>query len=261
MRARFGDFVLDDGEKQLFRCGTSVHLTPKAYALLCYMVAQGHRALSKAEILEHLWPATFVSEGALTSVVKELRHALGDDAREPRFIRGVRCFGYAFCADDLVLSSQADAQRGRPGKTGTAATGATEFRVIWQQREIALVEGENLLGRTREAAIWVDDASVSRRHALIRVTGERATIEDCGSKNGTFVRGLRVTEPQELGPGEEFWLGSACLVFACYRSDVTTASKGDSVGSQIDPRGSVEGHVEENGSVESHVDEGRLVES
>ena len=50
-------------------------LTPKAYALLCYMVEQGHRALSRTEILQHLWPATFVSEGALTSVVKELRIA------------------------------------------------------------------------------------------------------------------------------------------------------------------------------------------
>jgi DNA-binding winged helix-turn-helix (wHTH) protein len=218
MRARFGEFVLDDGEKQLLRAGKPVHLTPKAYALLCYMVEQGHRALSKAEILEHLWPATFVSEGALTSVIKELRHALGDDAHSPRFIRGVRCFGYAFCCDSVVSAG------GAPDQRHLEAPSGAEFRVFWQHREIALVEGENLLGRTHEAAVWVDDSSVSRHHALIRVTSSRATLEDCGSKNGTFIRGQRVTQPQELSPGDEFWLGSACLVFACYVNEVATAS-------------------------------------
>jgi DNA-binding winged helix-turn-helix (wHTH) protein len=219
MRARFGEFVLDDGEKRLLHAGATVHLTPKAYALLLYMVNQGHRAVSKAEILEHLWPATFVSEGALTSVVKELRHALRDDAAAPRYIRGVRCFGYAFCGD-VALSADGEGFAPPPAP----GTGTSEYRVFWQHREITLTEGENLLGRTHEAAVWVDDSSVSRRHALIRVSGSRATLEDCGSKNGTFVRGVRVTQPQELSPGDEFWLGSACLVFVCYAHEVATAS-------------------------------------
>jgi DNA-binding winged helix-turn-helix (wHTH) protein len=218
-RARFGEFVLDDGEKQLLRAGRPVHLTPKAYTLLCYMVEQGHRALSRAEILQHLWPATFVSEGALTSVVKELRHALGDDAHEPRFIRGVRCFGYAFCGELVVDDSD-----GEPLRQHRQAATGPELRLFWQHREIVLAEGENLLGRTREAAVWVDDSSVSRRHAIIRVTGRRATLEDCGSKNGTFIRGVRLTGPRELDPGDEFWLGSACLVFACYANEVATSS-------------------------------------
>jgi DNA-binding winged helix-turn-helix (wHTH) protein len=220
MRARFGEFVLDDGEKQLLRAGAPVHLTPKAYALLCYMASQGHRALAKSEILEHLWPSTFVSESALTSVVKELRHALGDDAHEPRFIRGVRGFGYAFCGE-CVVSHEAPSDAARaPAPPAPAA----EFRLFWQNREISLRPGENLLGRTREAAVWIEDASVSRRHAIIRVFGSQATLEDCGSKNGTFLRGVRVAEPALLGPGDEFWLGSACVVFAAYASEVSTAS-------------------------------------
>lgn len=220
-RARFGEFVLDDGERQLLRAGRPVHLTPKAYALLCYMVEQGHRALSRTEILQHLWPATFVSEGALTSVVKELRHALGDDPHEPRFVRGVRCFGYAFCGDVVVEAADGVPA---PGAHPEATPSAPVFRLFWQHREIALTPGENLLGRTREAAVWVDDSSVSRRHAIIRVTGSRATLEDCGSKNGTFIRGIRLTGVQDLGPGDEFWLGSACLVFACYAPEVATSS-------------------------------------
>ena len=219
-RARFGEFVLDDGEKQLLRAGRPVHLTPKAYALLRYMVEQGHRALSRAEILQHLWPATFVSECALTSVVKELRHALGDDAREPRFIRGVRCFGYAFCGEFVVDDSDGEPLQ----QQQHAPSSGPAFRLFWQHREIALAEGENLLGRTREAAVWVDDSSVSRRHAILRVTGTRATLEDCGSKNGTFIHGVRLTGPRELNPGDELWLGSACLVFVCYANEVATSS-------------------------------------
>ncbi len=88
--------------------------------------------------------------------------------------------------------------------------------MIWQHREFVLSQGENLLGRTHEAAVWIEEPSVSRRHALIRVTGSRVTLEDCGSKNGTFVRGMRAPGPQELMPGEEFWLASARLVFACH---------------------------------------------
>jgi DNA-binding winged helix-turn-helix (wHTH) protein len=218
-RARFGEFVLDDGEKQLLRAGRPVHLTPKAYALLRYVVDQGHRALSRAEILQHLWPATFVSEGALTSVVKELRHALGDPAHEPHFIRSVRGFGYAFCGELVV-----DEADGEPLQQHQQAPSGPEFRLFWQNREIALVEGEHLLGRTREAAVWVDDSSVSRRHAILRVAGSRATLEDCGSKNGTYIRGVRLTGPRELDPGDEFWLGSACLVFACYANEVATSS-------------------------------------
>jgi DNA-binding winged helix-turn-helix (wHTH) protein len=216
MRTRFGDFVLDDGARQLARAGVPVHLTPKAYALLAYLVHQGRRAVSKGEILEHLWPATFVSGAALTSVVKEVRHALGDSARTQRFIRGVRCFGYSFCAECLPLAeSEPD------GKT--LCPPGCEFRVLWQHRELTLAPGENLLGRTHEAVVWVDDASVSRRHALIRVTGRHATIEDCGSRNGTFARGGRVEGRQELVPGEQFWLGNACLALVFYEGESTTA--------------------------------------
>jgi DNA-binding winged helix-turn-helix (wHTH) protein len=218
MRARFAEFVLDDREKRLSREGCPVHLTPKAYAFLEYLVRQGQRAVPKSEILQRLWPATFVSQAALTSVVKELRHALGDSARAPQFVRGVRGFGYAFCSELQLLPEPANGN----GEAGSPS--GRECRVLWQTREITLSEGTNLLGRTHEAAIWVDDASVSRRHALIRVEGRQAAIEDCGSKNGTFVGGERVRAPRELATGDELWLGRARLVFLAYDGEASTGS-------------------------------------
>jgi DNA-binding winged helix-turn-helix (wHTH) protein len=216
MRVSFGDFTLDTDERLLSKGGVPVHLTPKALALLECLVTKGHGAVPKAELLGRVWPSTCVSEGSLTSVVKELRKALGDSARSPRYVRGVRGFGYAFCGDARVERASA----GEP----VAAPPPPEFRVSWQRREVALAEGENLLGRTHEAAVWVEHPSVSRHHAVIRVAGATATIEDCGSKNGTFVGDDRVEGRRELSAGDDIRLGQAWLRFGIYPVDVATRS-------------------------------------
>ena len=216
MRTRFGEFVLDQDGRALHRGSAPVHLTPKAYALLTYLAERSQRAVSKSELLEHLWPGVFVTEAALTTVVKELRHALGDSAVEPRYIRGIRGFGYAFSPPSVADGPSPGPPRG--------SDGPRELRVVWQGREIALAEGENLFGRTHEAAVWVEDPSVSRRHAVLRVEDGQVTIEDCGSKNGTFVEGERVTAARTLEPGERFWLGQACLHLVGYVADQSTRS-------------------------------------
>lgn len=220
MRVSFGEFTLDTDERLLSRKGTPVHLTPKALALLECLVARGHAAVAKADLLACIWPSTAVSEGSLTSIVKELRRALGDSARAPRYVRGVRGFGYAFCGDAHVE---------RTGGTTPldAPLAPPEFRVSWQQREVALAQGENLLGRTHEAAVWVEHPSVSRRHAVIRVTGATATIEDCGSRNGTFVGDERVVGRRELCAGDDIRLGQAWLRLGVYQADLATRPDDD----------------------------------
>ena len=98
MRARFGEFIVDFETRQLLRDAHPVHLTPKAYQLLVLLVEAQPRALSKDELQQGLWPSTFVDEANLSVVVAELRSALGDDARQPRYVRTVHGFGYAFAA-------------------------------------------------------------------------------------------------------------------------------------------------------------------
>jgi DNA-binding winged helix-turn-helix (wHTH) protein len=216
MSARFGEFMLDTEQRQLMRRGRAVHLTPKAFARLEYLLERRPRALTKSQILERVWPATFVSETNLASLVKEIRRALGDDAKAPRFVRTVRGFGYTF-AGDVAIEPQ-------PGPAPPAETLAIEFRVVWDRREIALSQGDNVLGRTRRAAVWVDHASVSRQHAIIRVLGERATLTDCGSKNGTFLRGRRLQRAEPLADGDEIRLGRARLGFRAYPVESSTAT-------------------------------------
>jgi DNA-binding winged helix-turn-helix (wHTH) protein len=96
---RFGDCELDTGARELRRAGRAVALAPKAYQLLELLVEQRPKAVSKREIHDRLWPSTLVSEANLSALIFEIRAALGDDARRPRYVRTVRGFGYAFCGE------------------------------------------------------------------------------------------------------------------------------------------------------------------
>jgi TolB-like protein/Tfp pilus assembly protein PilF len=80
----------------LLRGGQPVHLTPKAFQLLGFLLEVRPRAVPKPELQEKLWPSTFVSEGNLATLIKEARVAIGDNARQPLYIRTVHGYGYAF---------------------------------------------------------------------------------------------------------------------------------------------------------------------
>src|SRR3954466_12913608 len=96
MNIRFGECALDTDSRVLLRGGQPVHLTPKAFQLLAFLVEVRPRAVSKSELQDKLWPATFVSEGNLATIVKEVRLAIGDDARQPVNVRTVHGYGYSF---------------------------------------------------------------------------------------------------------------------------------------------------------------------
>jgi len=214
MRVRFDSFVLDFEARQLQRDGHPVHLTPKALELIELLVERRPNAVSKAAIHDRLWPDTFVADVNLPVLVHELREALEDDPHEPVFLRTVTGFGYAFCAP----------ARPEPEAPEWAARCPHEYRLIWGVREIALQPGDNLLGRTHDATIWVDHSSVSRRHALLRVSEDGASIEDCESKNGTFLGTDRVIEAVPLKDEDRILLGSALLVFRSFPKDRTSTA-------------------------------------
>jgi DNA-binding winged helix-turn-helix (wHTH) protein len=206
-RIRLEGYVLDTEARQLLRAGRPVHLAPKALELLELLVERRPNAVSKTTIHDRLWPDTFVAEVNLPVLIHRLREALEDDPRDPRFVRTVTRFGYAFCGNAWLESD------------GPSAGGGFEYRVVFASKEVLLRPGENMLGRTYDAAVRVDQTSVSRRHAVIRISEAGATIEDCGSKNGTFVGNDRVTRQTPLRDGDRILLGAALLVFRCYRRE------------------------------------------
>jgi DNA-binding winged helix-turn-helix (wHTH) protein len=217
MRVRFGSCTLDTSSRELLRNGTPAHLTGKAFRLLEVLTENRPKALSKEELQDLVWPGVFVSEANLTSLITELRKAIGDDAHQPSFIRTVYGFGYAFSGE--VEEEAATAKRSIKKAAGS------RFRLLWGRKEIALSEGDNILGRGPDAIEWIDRDTVSRRHARILVSGDDATIEDLGSKNGTFVRGERIATATRLTDGDAIKLGSVPLTFRVVREPASTATR------------------------------------
>ena len=197
-RLWFEDCVLDLETRELLRAGRPVPLSPKAFELLELLVRDRPKAVPRDRIHEALWPKVFVSDASLTNIVAEVRAAFGDDAQRPRVIRTIQRFGYAFVADT---------------GGGGADASSTAYRLLWERREIDLAPGENVFGRERSAAVWIDDASVSRRHARILIDPSGARLEDLGSKNGTFCNGRPVTDTVRLRDGDAVQVGRAEMTF------------------------------------------------
>lgn len=215
MRLSFGDCVFDSDTREVSRGARLRAISPKAFSLLEILIECRPRALSKTDIHSRLWPDVHVSEANLANLVVELRAALGDDARKPRIIRTVPRFGYAF-------SAQAVPERRKDRSQSEA--GGRAYRLIWGRREITLDPGENLIGRDREAVVWIDDESVSRRHARVTVGAEGATIEDLGSKNGTYVGGERIRKAIRLTERDAVKIGPATLRLRVLRRIGSTRS-------------------------------------
>jgi DNA-binding winged helix-turn-helix (wHTH) protein/tetratricopeptide (TPR) repeat protein len=90
----FGDFTLDPGDERLLGPQGPVRLGNKAFRVLLELARQEGRLLTKDALFSSVWDGTIVSESALTSVIKELRRALGDESKTPRYIESIYGRGY-----------------------------------------------------------------------------------------------------------------------------------------------------------------------
>jgi DNA-binding winged helix-turn-helix (wHTH) protein len=200
MRIFFGEFVVDTDQRRVFDGGREIHLARKAFDLLRILLESRPKALSKDELLGRVWPQTAVSESNLATLIADLRRALGDDAQNPRWIRTVYAYGYAFAADAR--------EQGAVAAPGTGS----QWLLVSDEHEIALHEGANTLGRSGPDTIAVAAPSVSRRHARLVIDGEQVTIEDLQSRNGTWVGRAPVTGPTAIKDGDEIRLGALVLI-------------------------------------------------
>lgn len=218
MRLQFDDLIFDPDGRQLRVGGRDVHVSPKAFDLLALLVECSPRAVSKADIHARLWAGTFVSDSSLPSLVSEIRDAIGDQRREPRLIRTLHGFGYAF-------------QTSAPPAAGVE-TPEPRAWLIGSTAEIALASGDHVLGRDGPGVVRLPSTAVSRRHARIVIDDGGARIEDLGSKNGTYVDDRRVEGLVPIADGSQVRLGSVLFTFRTSLPAGTT----ETVSSQIGPR-------------------------
>jgi DNA-binding winged helix-turn-helix (wHTH) protein len=208
MRLAFLTNVLDVPRRDLTVDGRSVHVSPKAFDLLCLLAEVAPAVVSKAAITERLWPDTHVTDNSLAGLVAELREALRDDARQPRVIRTVHRVGYAFCAEGRA-----------------AAARPVRYWLLGGDLPVALPDGEFVVGRDPQSPCRVDAPSVSRRHARLVVVATGVQVHDLASKNGTFLDDRRLDAPGLAQDGTVVRFGSVpfTLRAADALSDTRTA--------------------------------------
>jgi DNA-binding winged helix-turn-helix (wHTH) protein len=192
--------VVDVGARLVRREGIDIHLAPKAFDLLLILVRNQPNAVSHEQLHAALWPGVHVSETSLAALITQLRKALGDTSDDGRVIRTLHRVGYAFIGDAIVVDH-------------APMAGTPVCRLIWHGQSIELPAGESVVGRDRGCAAHIDADSVSRHHARLTVTDRVVSIEDLGSKNGTWVAGERIRGTVPLADGTTFQLGSETVRF------------------------------------------------
>lgn len=192
----FGEFVLDL-DRGALSCGeTELKLRPKSFAVLRYLVEHHGRLVSKEALLQKIWSHMAVTDGVLTQCLMDIRRALGDESQ--RIIRTIPRRGYRL--DMPVTLPESDEKK----PSGMLVIGSRRAR---------LVTGENIVGRDPACDVWINNVTVSRRHARIVAGRLSLVLEDLGSKNGTRVGDRLITERHDLRDGDRLRFGKVDAVF------------------------------------------------
>jgi len=114
MRYRFNDYILDTESLELSKNGVLIHSEPQVLELLVLLVENSNRLVSKDEIYNTVWRGRIVSEAALSSRIKSLRHLLGDTGKKQQYLRTVHKRGFRFVADVVALDANESALEALP---------------------------------------------------------------------------------------------------------------------------------------------------
>jgi len=214
MTASFGGFRFDVETGRLWSGSREVRLTPKASAVLRELVLHAGEPVSKETLFARVWSGTAVSDDALTSCIQELRRALEDDAKQPRFIETRHRRGYRFAAQ-LAPAAAARVDESPAAQGGVSAIAVLPFADMSPGRDQDyLCEGiaEELIN----ALTHVDGLRVASRTASFQFRGAGADVREVGRHLGvgTLLEGsvrkadnrLRVTvQLIEVATGYHRW--------------------------------------------------------
>jgi predicted ATPase/DNA-binding winged helix-turn-helix (wHTH) protein len=168
---QFGAFVLDTANQCLWNEGAQVALQPKPFAVLRYLVENPGRLITHDELLDKLWPETFVQPQVLRTYMLELRKILGDDAGQPRFIQTLPKRGYCFVA---AVSEGGAVRRGGP----QAAPAVEVPRLVGRDKELARLCAElaHVMAGERRVIFLSGEAGIGKTSLTDAFSREAASV-------------------------------------------------------------------------------------
>lgn len=182
---RFGCFQLDAANECLWCDGKQVPLAPKPFAVLRYLVENPQRLITHDELLDALWPETYVQPQVLRTYVLELRKLLGDDPDEPEYIQTVPKRGYRFLAKVTAV------------RQDLPEPSAFAVRIVGRDAELEKLEGDlDQAARGTRKLIFLTGDAGSGKTSLIDAFCARACSND-GARmaRGQSVEGFGGKEP------------------------------------------------------------------
>jgi DNA-binding winged helix-turn-helix (wHTH) protein/predicted ATPase len=212
----FPPFRLDATNQELWRNREKIVLRPKTFSLLHYFLEHPHRLVSKHELLEAVWPGVFVTDAVLRGCIHEVRNALGDDPRRPRFLNTLPRRGYRFIGEL--------AETGAPGRSLPQVELPIVEHPSLEGRDdtqpASLIERERELAELRDAY----EQALRNRRQQVFITGEPgigkttlidAFLDELAARGGVWIaRGQCI---EQYGAGEAYMPVLEALSSLCRR--------------------------------------------
>jgi DNA-binding winged helix-turn-helix (wHTH) protein len=194
-RYRFSEFILSPRRRVLIRNGREQPLIPRYFDLLVFLIERRGEAVHRRDIFDRIWSDVVVSDSALSQAIRTIRRVLGDDSREPRFVRTVSRHGYRFVFPDVI---EEDDERGLPVAEAMPPVDAATVRPVADPYE-------PLLERVTRVARSASEEEDQREAAeLLHALGTSVALQRLGTRpHHTIARALlRDTrwEVAEAGP-------------------------------------------------------------
>jgi len=173
-RYRFAGFILSPRRRLLVREGREAPLIPRYFDLLVFLVERRHEAVHRRDIFDRVWSDVVVSDSALSQAIRTIRRTLGDDSREPQFIRTISRHGYRFVYGDVI--EEEDDQSWPPGEPAAQAPNTSER---------AVDAFEPLLHTISRRAANADEEEQQRESAeMLHAMGTAEALRRLGARPG-----------------------------------------------------------------------------
>jgi DNA-binding winged helix-turn-helix (wHTH) protein/tetratricopeptide (TPR) repeat protein len=185
-RLAFGPFVADPETGRLSEGGRIIPLAPKPFETLCYLAERSGRVISKTELVQRLWPDTFVTEDVLVQCIMEIRRALGDPAKSPHYVQTLPRRGYQFMAPVQLLNGNGAGAAAAPSSSrrwrAVAAGAAAVFLAVVAGSWLASRPGR--LGSERLEAAGVAAGTLPGGLLVMPIAVEESRAENGWLRNG-----------------------------------------------------------------------------